>query len=215
MFFQRIIKKYLQKLNKIVYGTYQNKYYQENYADHFKYDRVVVFDTETTGLDTAKDDIIQIAAIEKIKGQAGKSIMMYFATDKKLSPTQTIHNISNEHLKNKAIDKKEGLLKFLDFIQNDPLQAHNIKFDNAILNSNLKKVDIVPLYRNKLFCSLYLCRQLYPKLNSYKLGNILKALKLEGDNSHDALDDTKATANLAFKLYEKICSKQQGNNNDR
>jgi exonuclease I len=42
------------------------------------------------------------------------------------------------------------------------------------------------------------------ELPSYKLGNILTSLDLEGDNSHDAMDDTKATVNLALYLKDKI-----------
>ncbi len=66
--------------------------------------------------------------------------MLFFFTEKELSPTQKIHNISNEHLKLKATGKKEGL------------------------------------------------------------------------NSHDALDDTKATVNLAFALKDKIGKKLESLN---
>ncbi len=45
--------------------------------------RVVVFDTETTGLDTSNDDIIQIAAIEIIQGKVGRSFECYFFLLKK------------------------------------------------------------------------------------------------------------------------------------
>jgi len=41
-------------------------------------------------------------------------------------------------------------------------------------------------------------------LPSYKLGNILNSLDIEGVNSHDAMDDTKATVNLALYLKDKI-----------
>jgi DNA helicase-2/ATP-dependent DNA helicase PcrA len=165
----------------------------------------VVFDTETTGLDTSNDDIIQIAAVEIIKGEPGKSFECYFATDKDLSPTQAIHNISNEHLAQKATDKKEGLSAFLDFIGGDALLAHNAKYDYTILNSNLLRVglDTVDQEANPLFCTLTLTRQLC-KLPSYRLGDILTSLGLEGDNSHDAMDDTKATVNLALYLKDKI-----------
>ncbi len=186
-------------------GDYSNQKRIQNYYDVVTNGRIVVFDTETTGLDTKNDDIIQIAAVEIVKGKHGKSFECYFATDKDLSPTQTIHNISNEHLANKATDKKEGLSAFLDFISNDALLAHNIRYDYSILNSNLLRVglDTVDKEVNSLFCTLILTRQLC-KLPSYKLGNILTSLDLEGDNSHDAMDDTKATVNLALYLKDKI-----------
>jgi len=186
-------------------GDYSNQKRIQNYYDVVTNGRIVVFDTETTGLDTENDDIIQIAAVEIIKGKPGKSFECYFATDKDLSPTQTIHNISNEHLKHKAIDKNEGLSAFLDFIADDALLAHNIRYDYSILNSNLLRVglNMIDQEVNPLFCTLILTRQLC-KLPSYKLGNILTSLDLEGDNSHDAMDDTKATVNLALYLKNRI-----------
>lgn len=167
--------------------------------------RIVVFDTETTGLDTSNDDIIQIAAIEIINGNIGASFECFFATDKELSPTQKIHNISNKKLKQKATDKKDGLIQFLAFVSEDSLLAHNIQFDYAILNSNLLRTGLKSIDQKitSLFCTLTLTRQMY-KLPSYKLGNILKHLNITGDNSHDALDDVKATVNLAFHLKKQI-----------
>jgi DNA helicase-2/ATP-dependent DNA helicase PcrA len=195
----------INELKLLFSGDYSNQKRIQNYYDVVANGRIVVFDTETTGLDTENDDIIQIAAVEIVKGKPGKSFECYFATDKDLSPTQTIHNISNEHLKQKATDKREGLSEFLDFIANDALLAHNIRYDYSILNSNLLRVglNMVDQEVNPLFCTLILTRQLC-KLPSYKLGNILTSLGLEGDNSHDAMDDTKATVNLALYLKNKI-----------
>jgi DNA helicase-2/ATP-dependent DNA helicase PcrA len=195
----------VNELKLFLSGDYSNQKRIQNYYDVVTNGRIVVFDTETTGLDTVNDDIIQIAAVEIVKGKPGRSIESYFATDKDLSPTQTIHNISNEHLEQKAINKKEGLRIFLDFIANDALLAHNIRYDYSILNSNLLRVDLDTVDKeiNPLFCTLILTRQLC-KLPSYKLGNILTSLDLEGDNSHDAMDDTKATVNLALYLRDKI-----------
>ena len=199
------ISYYLKKLKRLFSKQYISLKYTRFFYNVITNERIVVFDTETTGLDTSNDDIIQIAAVEIIKGKPGKSFECYFATEKDLSPTQTIHNISNEHLEQKSTDKKEGLNAFLDFIANDALLAHNIRYDYSILNSNLLRVglDTVDQKVNPLFCTLTLTRQLC-KLPSYKLGNILASLDLEGDNSHDAMDDTKATVNLALYLKDEI-----------
>ena len=199
------ISYYLQKLKRLLSKQHISLKYTRFFYNVITNERIVVFDTETTGLDTSNDDIIQIAAVEIIKGKPGKSFECYFATEKDLSPTQTIHNISNEHLEQKSTDKKEGLNAFLDFIANDALLAHNIRYDYSILNSNLLRVglDTVDQKVNPLFCTLTLTRQLC-KLPSYKLGNILASLDLEGDNSHDAMDDTKATVNLALYLKDEI-----------
>lgn len=195
----------ISKLRKFLSKSFFSPRYTSLFHHVITYKRIVVFDTETTGLETENDDIIQIAAVEIVEGKPGKSFECYFATDKDLSPTQTIHNISKEHLAKKATDKKQGLRAFLDFVGGDALLAHNVMYDYQILNSNLLRValDTVDQESNLLFCTLSLTRQLC-KLPSYKLGNILNSLDIEGINSHDAMDDTKATVNLALYLKNKI-----------
>lgn len=206
-----MLNSFIQRLKLCVYGcrykkeqkTTEHKLYLANLSNHYHNGRVVVFDTETTGLDVLNDDIIQIAAIAVVKGVRTAQINFHFATDKSLSPTQKIHNISNEELSKKAIDKKTGLTLFTDFIGSDPIIAHNVIYDYQILNSNLAKVGLAPVYKNKTFCTLKSSRLVFPEIKSHKLSNLIKELSLEGVNSHDALDDTTATVNLLAKILEK------------
>ncbi|MBT6045831.1 MAG: hypothetical protein HOG49_03315 [Candidatus Scalindua sp.] len=196
---------FLDKVKRLFNSRKHNLTCLQDFYYTISQKRIVVFDTETTGLDTLNDDIIQIAAIEINKGIVGRDFERFFATDKDLCKTKNIHNISNETLLQKATDKRKGLNDFIYFLSNDALLAHNIKYDFSILNSNLLNEGLKPVKEtnNSIFCSLSLTRQLY-SLSSYKLVNILKSLKIKGVNSHDALDDTKATVQLAFVLKEKI-----------
>jgi DNA helicase II / ATP-dependent DNA helicase PcrA len=199
------ISNFLNKVKRLFNSRKQELTCLQDFYYTISQKRIVVFDTETTGLDTLNDDIIQIAAIEINKGIVGRDFERFFATDKDLCKTKNIHNISNETLLQKATDKRKGLNDFIYFLSNDALLAHNIKYDFSILNSNLLNEGLKPVKEtnNSIFCSLSLTRQLY-SLSSYKLVNILKSLKIKGVNSHDALDDTKATVQLAFVLKEKI-----------
>ena len=199
------ISNFLNKVKRLFNSRKQELTCLQDFYYTISQKRIVVFDTETTGLDTLNDDIIQIAAIEINKGIVGRDFERFFATDKDLCKTKNIHNISNETLLQKATDKRKGLNDFIYFLSNDALLAHNIKYDFSILNSNLLHEGLKPVKEtnNSIFCSLSLTRQLY-SLSSYKLVNILKSLKIKGVNSHDALDDTKATVQLAFVLKEKI-----------
>ena len=196
---------FLDKVKRLFNSRKHNLTCLQDFYYTISQKRIVVFDTETTGLDTLNDDIIQIAAIEINKGIVGRDFERFFSTDKDLGKTKNIHNISNETLLQKATDKRKGLNDFIYFLSNDALLAHNIKYDFSILNSNLLNEGLKPVKEtnNSIFCSLSLTRQLY-SLSSYKLVNILKSLKIKGVNSHDALDDTKATVQLAFVLKEKI-----------
>lgn len=173
--------------------------------------RVIVFDTETTGLDTNEDDIIQIAAIELINGKVTNEFEVYIQTDKDISISEKVHHISKEHLNEHGVNHKVGLNKFIEFINKDntTLVAHNLTYDYEILKSNLSKyleydINLIDV---KYFDTLKIAKLLYSDFSSYKLEDLLIQLNVEGVNSHNALDDVKATSNLILKMQHVISEK--------
>lgn len=181
----------------------------ENFLNAYQNERIVVFDTETTGLETENDDIIQIAAVEIIKGNIGKTFEIYLKTKKNLEKTEQVHNITKEFLLEHGVNARDALLKFNDFINGDVLLAHNLNFDWGILSSNYSRNQI-KLESNKpsyKFDSFDITRRIFPKLNSYKLGDLIVSLKFRGSNTHNALDDVKATANLIQFLIPELQNK--------
>ncbi|MFA7600922.1 MAG: UvrD-helicase domain-containing protein, partial [Patescibacteria group bacterium] len=66
--------------------------------------RLIVFDTETTGTNPTKDDIIQIYAREIIKGKLGEEFHFYLKTNKKVNSSYFVHKISDEFLKKEGND---------------------------------------------------------------------------------------------------------------
>jgi len=159
--------------------------------------RLVVFDTETTGLNTNEDDIIQIAAIEIIKGVPGKIFEVYIDTNRDFKEAEKIHHISKEYLSDHAIEKHLALSDFVNFIGDSAIIAHNLDYDYKILNNNLERVGL-PLIpqETKLYDSVDITQRLHPKLPRYKLEYLLKVFNIEGSNSHNAVDDVKATVGL-------------------
>ena len=149
------ISNFLNKVKRLFNSRKQELTCLQDFYYTISQKRIVVFDTETTGLDTLNDDIIQIAAIEINKGIVGRDFERFFATDKDLGKTKNIHNISDESLLQKATDKRRGLNDFIYFLSNDALLAHNIKYDFSILNSNLLNEGLKPVKEtnNSIFCS--------------------------------------------------------------
>lgn len=177
----------------------------DDYLNIIQNDRIVVFDTETTGLDTLNDDIIQIAAIEIINGNVEKTFEVFIDTNKDLTESEKIHHISKSYLQTHSIERIEALKKFIDFVGNDTLIAHNLDYDYKILNSNLMRVKLKTLEDKKnMYDSIEVVKRVYPNLPSYKLEFLLKYLNIEGVNSHNALDDVKATVNLLLNLNNEI-----------
>ncbi|WP_288988188.1 3'-5' exonuclease, partial [uncultured Pseudoalteromonas sp.] len=84
-----------------------------------------------------------------------------------------------------------------------PLVAHNLAFDETMVRMNINNIESSSLLnrfnsiRNGILIdSLAVARKLFPQLKSHKLGDLLKTFNLEGVNSHNALDDVKATSSL-------------------
>ena len=166
--------------------------------------RIIVFDTETTGLDTDEADIIQIAAIELVNGEFSREFEVYIHTDEeKLKASESIHHISFTTLKSKGIAPKTALEQFTEFVGKDAvLLAHNLDFDQSMLFSFYRRhdVEMPSMEENKVVDSLVISRLIYTKERKHSLENLIETLRLEGANTHNALDDVRATVSLVHRL---------------
>jgi DNA helicase-2/ATP-dependent DNA helicase PcrA len=182
-------------------------------------DGVVIFDTETTGLDFESDKIVQIAAIKVVNGVIVEQFERYVHLDlksdsnlkMKFESSQQIHKIETHKIED-GQQLNQVLLDFFEFVGNCAVVAHNLTFDETMLKMNInnsinnyRTLDAYHKFqKNVQMDSLSLARQHFPNQQSYKLESLLKDFNLEGVNSHNALDDVKATASLLSYLMETI-----------
>ena len=169
----------------------------------------VIFDTETTGLDVFHDDIVQIAAIKVKDGEITDTLNIIMHTGRTIPPMlgDVVNPLVEEYSKANRMGRKEGLEKFLSFVDGLPLLGHNVEFDYHILDFNLRRecgidniAEICPVY----FDSLKVIRIVVPNLKAYKLKYLLSVLHLEGSNSHLADDDIVATKSVVDYCYTKF-----------
>jgi len=171
---------------------------------------VVVFDTETTGLDVATDDILQIAAVRLRGGKKveGSDFCVYIDSQKPIP--EMLGDIENpiieERRRHRLYPPEEALRLFADYAAGYPLIGHNSLFDYSILHHNLSRYlpsvrlgEICP----QLFDTLRLSRLLCPRLKQYRLKNLIAALGLEGENTHLADADVAATCSLTAYCMDK------------
>jgi DNA helicase-2/ATP-dependent DNA helicase PcrA len=185
----------------------------EKFCTAFERDRLIVFDTETTGLNTDNDEIIQIAAIELINGEIAKRFEVFIRQNKPISEEiVNLTKITNEKLNKEGYEAKEAVKMFADFVGNDnTVLAHNLDYDMAMIANFIGKYsdfDLERLIKVKID-SLTIAKLLYPKLTKYKLEYLLEFLELEGVNSHNAMDDVLATISLVKKLYKEATLKRR------
>lgn len=176
--------------------------------DDSQNDEVVIFDCETTGLDTKTDDIISIGAV-KVKGNkilTDEAIHIFVKQDKQINHESiTIHQIRHCDLYD-AIAIEEAIEKFLYYIGNRPLVGYYLEFDVAMINKYIKPMfgitlpnkqeEVSAIYYDKKICSI-------PQRHiDLRFDTILKDMELPALNAHDALNDAVMTAMMYLKLKQ-------------
>lgn len=184
------------------------KTYLQRFVEEYENGDIVVFDTETTGLDVFNDDIIQIAAERIRQGKTVDKFTVFIETQREIpAMLGDIPNPIIEELKhNETHTHAEALTMFLDFVGDSALLAHNASFDWHIMDYNVRRyLPEVEWGRSheECFDSLRLIRLLKPELKAFKLKALLCELGLEGTNSHLADDDVNATVSLVNYCYAK------------
>lgn len=174
--------------------------------DVYDGDEVVVFDTETTGLNTRKDAVLSIGAV-KIKGDkilTSQSFEVFLKPSKEISVESIkIHHIRPCDLEH-AIEPLEGVKKFLEFIGNRPLVGYYLEFDMAMINRLIKPWLGITLPNKQIEVSgLYFDKKiaLIPQGNiDLRFDTILKDLNIPRMGQHNALNDVIMTAMVYIKL---------------
>ena len=166
----------------------------------------VVFDIETTGLNSHTNEIIEIGAV-KIK--AGRIVDRYSQLINPGRPIPyhitEITSITNEQVANEPkIDEVIG--KFVDFVGDAVLVAHNAPFDMGFIKRDIKKYLNIDL-QSSVIDTLQMARDLFPDLKKYGLGDLNKTLGLALEKHHRAVDDSQATANMFIIFLDKYKEK--------
>lgn len=166
----------------------------------------VVFDIETTGLNSHTNEIIEIGAV-KIK--AGRIVDRYSQLINPGRPIPyhitEITSITDEQVANEPkIDEVIG--KFVDFVGDAVLVAHNAPFDMGFIKRDVKKYLNIDL-QSSVIDTLQMARDLFPDLKKYGLGDLNKTLGLALEKHHRAVDDSQATANMFIIFLDKYKEK--------
>lgn len=188
---------------------YDGSSYVEHFMSAYQKD-LVVFDTETTGLNVFHNDIIQIAAIKFHNGRmVGEPFNVILHTEQEIPSMlgDIVNPMVKEYASNPHVGRKEGLLAFLEFVGDCPILGHNVEYDYHILDYNLRRdCGIYDLHKRcpVRFDSLKLAHIVQPGLKSYRLKDLLEIWGLSGANSHKADDDIIATKSVVDCCVEKI-----------
>ena len=177
-----------------------------------QYDRLVIFDTETTGLDFSGDEIIEFAAVVVEQRQGKAEIVEEYDELITLSPGRSVPpeivaltGITNEDIQERGISKTRLCCDIARMIQGKTLLlAYNAHFDLSFLYYLLQR-DGDPMIlkgKDKLdLLTVYKDRRNFP----HKLCNAIEAYGLADQvvNSHRAVDDVIATVAVMLEMEKE------------
>ena len=170
-----------------------------------KYDKLFLFDTETTGLIYNRDEIIEFAAVVLERRNGEVVVTEEYDQLITLSPgsfvpaqIEALTGISNQDIRERGIPKTRLCCDIARMLAgNTLLLAYNAHFDLSFLFYLLLR-DGDPMIlkgKDKLdLLTVYKDRRSYP----HKLCNAIEAYDLSGKvvNSHRAVDDVLATVEV-------------------
>lgn len=160
----------------------------------------VIFDVETTGLSVINNRIIELAGVKMQDGKEIDRFATFINPHEKIPYNiQQLTNITDDMVVG-APDIEEELPKFVEFIGDSVLVAHNARFDMGFLQANLKRMGL-PDVTNSVLDTLELARFLFPSMKNHRLNTLSDKFKVGLDNHHRAIDDSIA---LGFVLYHLI-----------
>ena len=117
-------------------------------------ERLIVLDTETTGLDPKEGHrIIEIGAIEIINREiTGKEFRKYIYSGKEVGDSEKVHGITNAYLRKHGKEFNIIIDELISFIASSTVVIHNAPFDLAFLNNELKLAGIKNSFES--FCNV-------------------------------------------------------------
>ncbi len=160
--------------------------------------RPIYYDTETTGVNSKKDKIIEIAAFDPV---LNRTFSQLINPERPIPEESTqICNITDEMVKDCPTFEQVGQ-KFVDFCKGETvLIAHNNDgFDKFFLIEEFKRANLI-LPNWPYIDSLKWARKYRPDLPRHALQYLREIYEIEANQAHRALDDVM----VLYKIFSKM-----------
>lgn len=216
---------------KKIFGTqsvYPAASYWQDYARLFKQpldkkqpfraQRMVVLDTETTGLDPATDRLLSIGAVAVRDQQifVGDRFEAFFSNEElylaKERESVPVHGILKKHGAHLP-DNRQILIDLLAYLKDSIIVGHHIGFDFAMLNKAFQ-TQLGGTLSNQTLDTAHLAQRIatpfqsYPMMpqaaSQYRLDELCKVYRIRVEGRHTASGDAMITALLLVKLLGKL-----------
>lgn len=157
----------------------------------------IAFDLETTGLDDAKDAVIEIGAVKFQNGRTLDTFQTFVNPHRRISPF--ISKLTG--IKQRQVDAappfERAAAEFVAFIGGAPLIAQNAAFDLGFLRANDVELP------NSVIDTYDLAYALRPDMPGYSLEDMTRYLGIENAAPHRSLGDACATRDIFLALLDE------------
>lgn len=162
----------------------------------------VVFDIETTGFSPVTNRIIEIGAVKVENGQITDRFSTFVNPEVPIPfEIEKLTNI-NDSMVIDAETIELVLPKFLAFVGDAALVAHNANFDVSFIKENAKRQNIPVDFT--YVDTVGIARMLLTGQAKYTLDAVAKTLKISLENHHRAVDDAECTAEIFLRFIDML-----------
>ena len=170
--------------------------------------REIIFDTETTGLESKVDRVIEIGGIELLNHfPTGRTFHVYINPgDRKVHPDAlAVHGITDDFLKDKPsfADIVDDLRSFFDGAK---WIAHNANFDMGFINAEFDRLGLPPVPQDQVVDTLALARRKHP-MGPNSLDALCRRYGI--DNSHRTKHGALLDSELLAEVYIEMIGGRQ------
>lgn len=165
--------------------------------------REIIFDTETTGLDSRSDRIIEVGGIELFNHfPTGRNFHVYINPDgTKVHPDAlAVHGITDEFLSDKP---KFGEIvgELQAFFEGAKWIAHNANFDMGFINAEFARLGLPPVPQEDVIDTLQLARRKNP-MGPNSLDALCRRYGIDNTHrtKHGALLDSELLAEVYIEM---------------
>ncbi len=165
-------------------------------------DTFVVFDIETTGFSPVTNRIIEIGAVKVEDGQITDRFSTFVNPEVPIPFEIEKLTSINDSMVMDAETIEVVLPRFLDFVGNAVLVAHNANFDVSFIRENAERQQIPVNFT--YVDTVGIARMLLTGQAKYTLDAVAKTLKISLENHHRAVDDAECTAEIFMKFINML-----------
>ena len=168
--------------------------------------KITVLDTETTGLSSVSDNIVELAYCVLDSGELRKESSTLVRSDKPVGSSVNVHGITDDDLDRDGMEPTEALAALMTDCAGSLLVGHNVPFDLGMIRSQAARLDID--FSGQNYADTYELARRFVDSRSYRLSDLSDMLQLRPNLAHRALGDVRTTASLLRHLIPKIAAGQ-------